>query len=137
ADLSLLSVHRTEPRVRSEQILTTAIRLAVTDGWLLGGPGATQRDLEVRWIEVLLHVPLGASNTDTGTTETTCELVLHEARAYTASRERWVVRTDDLDPSATLALPEVKLLLGEVAGRIQAEAPSLAALLDAYGLFRN
>lgn len=130
ADLSLLSVQRADPRVRSERILTTAVRLAVTDGWLLGGPGAAQRDLEVRWIEVVLHVPLDG-------TDATCELVLHEAHAYTASRERWVVRTDGVDPDATLALPEVKLILSAVAARLQVEAPSLAALLGDYGLFRD
>ncbi|WP_256841170.1 DUF6603 domain-containing protein [Ornithinimicrobium cryptoxanthini] len=130
ADLSLLSVQRADPRVRSERVLTTAIRLAVTDGWLLGGPGATQRDLEVRWVEIALRDPLDGS-------EPTCELVLHEAHAYTASRERWVVRADGLDPEATLALPEVKLILSAVATRIHAEAPSLSALLTDYGLFRE
>ena len=129
ARIDLVSVHHDAPRLRSRREVVATLRLAVEDGWLVGGPGAAQHDLELRWLEARVHVPLAGG---TGYTE----LVLHEARAFTASRERWVVRADADGVTATTALPEVKILLSEVAARIVSAAPDLAALLTALGILR-
>ncbi|HHU10691.1 MAG TPA: hypothetical protein GXZ60_11855 [Intrasporangiaceae bacterium] len=139
ADLSLVGIHADAPRVREEQLLTVALRFGVTDGWLVGGPGAARRDIEVRWMEVLLHLPLTGA-------DATCELVLHEARAYQAYRERWVVRGDaftadapsaGLPDAATVALPEVRLVLAEVVARLRAESTAMTTLLTTLGLVRD
>ena len=115
------------PTLEAVRELVVRLELGVTDGWLLGGPGATARDVEVRWIEALVHVPLAVDGTtpESGFTE----IVLHDAHVFAVDRPRWVVRADGAatigPPSidgaldaATTALPEVKILLGQVIGRI-------------------
>lgn len=129
AAVDLVSVNAAAPAIRPLREVITRLEFGVTDGWLVGGPGAAQRDLEVRWVDALVHIPLDGRPGWT-------QLVLHEARAYTAFRERWVVTVDGSDGSTT-ALPEVKILLSEVAARIQAASPDLATLLTALGLLRN
>lgn len=124
ARLDLLAVHRTAPRVRPLREVTVTLSLAVTDGWLVGGPGAAQHDLECRWVEVEVHVPLEGGVGHTVVT-------LHEARVHTAYRESWTVTGD-----ATGAPPEVRILLGEVVTRLR-EEPDLARLLTAIGLLRD
>ena len=127
--VDLVSVNATAPTIRPLREVVTRLEFGVTDGWLVGGPGAAQRDLEVRWVDALVHVPLDGRPGWT-------QLVLHEARAYAAFRERWVVTVDGSNGSTT-ALPEVKILLSEVAARLQAASPDLAALLTALGILRN
>lgn len=124
AHLDLLTARRTAPVLTPQRTLTLDLRLAVSDSWLVGGPGASQNDLEVRWVDVRLTLPFDGTPGHT-------ELVLHEARAHTAYRERWVVSGD-----ATGATPEIRILLGEVVARVKAQ-PGLAELLTALGLLRN
>lgn len=109
------------------EVLTT-LRIGVTDGWIVGGPGASQRDLECRWLDVRVGIPVGVGSGS-------CEIVLHDARAFDAQRERWVVRADGLD-GATPALPEVKVVLAEVVARVAVAAPQLMDLLAALGVVR-
>ena len=66
--------------------LVVRLELGVTDGWLLGGPGATVRDVEVRWIEALVHVPLAVDGTTPGSGFT--EIVLHDAHVFAVDRPR-------------------------------------------------
>lgn len=123
AVVDLLAVDRTAPHLRPLREVVVDLRIAVTDGWLVGGPGASQHDLECRWLDVAVHVPLdGAAGS--------AVLTLHEAHAYAASRERWVVTGD-----ANGAPPEVRILLGEVVTRM-AGVPALSSLLTALGLLR-
>ena len=92
-------LHLAPPAVPGEPPVLEAVRellvrleLGVTDGWLLGGPGATVRDVEVRWIEALVHVPLAVDGTtpESGFTE----IVLHDAHVFAVDRPRWVIRAD-------------------------------------------
>ena len=124
AVVDLLAVDRMSPHLRTLREAVVDVRVAVPDGWIVGGPGASQHDLECRWLDVAVHVPLDGSSGS-------AVLTLHEARAYTAYRERWVVTGD-----ATGAAPEVRVLLGEVVARM-ATVPALSALLAAVGLLRN
>ena len=102
--------------------LSVDLHLGVDGGWLVGGPGSTT-GADVRWMSVRVDVPLEG-------TEGSCELVLHEARALGVERERWLVRAGD-----SPALPEVRLLLGEVLERLRLSSPDVAALLTALGMF--
>jgi len=124
ARVDLLAVDRVAPHLRPLREVTVTFDVAVTDGWLVGGPGARQHDLECRWAAVTVHVPLD------GTAGRT-EMTLHEARAHTAYREVWVVTGDE-----TGAPPEVRILLGEVVARLRANA-DFAGLLTAIGLLRD
>ena len=67
----------------------------------------------------------------------TTEIVLHEARAFAAYREAWVVRADGDGSTATTALPEVKILLSEIGTRIRTASPALAGLLTHLGILRD
>jgi len=124
ARLDLLTVARTAPRLRPQREVTVSVTVAVTDGWLVGGPGAAQHEIECRWVGFEVHVPL-----DGGAGRTV--VTLHEARAHTAYREVWTVTGDE-----TGAPPEVRILLGEVVARLRADT-NLAHLLTAIGLLRD
>ena len=124
ARVDLLAVDRAAPHLRPLREVTVSFSVGVADGWLVGGPGALQHDLECRWAAVSVHVPLDGT---VGRTEVT----LHEARAHTAYREVWVVTGDE-----TGAPPEVRILLGEVVARLRANA-DFAGLLTAIGLLRD
>ena len=124
ARVDLLAVDRVAPHLRPVREVTVSFSVGVADGWLVGGPGALQHDLECRWVAVTVHVPLDGT---VGRTEVT----LHEARAHTAYREVWVVTGDE-----TGAPPEVRILLGEVVARLRANA-DFAGLLTAIGLLRD
>ncbi len=124
ARVDLLAVDRVAPHLRPLREVTVSFSVGVADGWLVGGPGALQHDLECRWAAVAVHVPLDGT---VGRTEVT----LHEARAHTAYREVWVVTGDE-----TGAPPEVRILLGEVVARLRAN-DNFAGLLTAIGLLRD
>ncbi|HEY7487640.1 MAG TPA: DUF6603 domain-containing protein [Streptosporangiaceae bacterium] len=91
-------------------------------GWLLGGPDpgrtpGTPVDIELRWVEAELTVPLG------GTDPGSAEIVLHEPRVFGIERERWIVRpvgTEVAGEIVTPALPEVRVLLSGAVARIAA-----------------
>ncbi|MBK8729531.1 MAG: hypothetical protein IPM00_09160 [Tetrasphaera sp.] len=129
ARVDLLAVHRSAPTIRTLRHVRTTMRLGVTDGWLVGGPGADQSDVEVRWAELTLDIPLDGG-------EGACEIVLHDARAFAAHRERWVVRAGSDGVGATGVLPEVRILLSEIAGRLRTASPQLASLLTTLGVLR-
>ncbi len=80
------------PVLEAVRELVVRLELGVTDGWLLGGPGATTRDVEVRWIEAVVHVPLAddGSTPESGFTE----VILHDAHVFAVDRPRWVIRAD-------------------------------------------
>ncbi|MEO6411897.1 MAG: DUF6603 domain-containing protein, partial [Pedococcus sp.] len=132
ARVDLASARRATPHLQPLREVLLDVHLGVTDGWLVGGPGADQQDLAVRWIEARVTIPLGEGGGD-GTTE----IVLHEARAFTAYRESWVVRADGDGSTATTALPEVKILLSELGTRIRTASPALAGLLTHLGILRD
>ncbi|MDH4278169.1 MAG: hypothetical protein OEW83_08820, partial [Acidimicrobiia bacterium] len=132
-----------ELRVHDEQDLILTFHLGLTDGWLVGGPTAASTDIEVRWVELRVTLPL-----DDRPSHTT--VVLHEARCFDVFRERWEVDAEQLraTPDTTTSLPEVHLILGEVARRLRVAVPEVAdggeeptnaviELLDALGITRN
>ena len=130
ARVDLLGARHATPHVQPLREVVVDVNLGVTDGWLVGGPGAGQGDLEVRWIEATAHFPLDGGD---GATQFT----LHEARAFTAYREAWVVTGDGDGTTATTALPEVKILLSEVGARLRTAAPALGDLLTHLGILRS
>lgn len=132
ARVDLASARRATPHLQPLREVVLDVHLGITDGWLVGGPGAAQQDLAVRWVEARVTIPLGEGGGD-GTTE----LVLHEARAFAAYRESWVVRADGDGTTATTALPEVKILLSEIGTRIRTASPALAGLLTHLGILRD
>ena len=124
ARLDLLAVARTAPRLTTLRSLSLDLRFALDDGWLVGGPGASSLDLEARWLDVRLDLPFDGGRG-------TATLTLHEARAYAAYRERWVVTGDDVG-----ALPEARILLSAAVSRMLT-VPGLGDLLTALGLVRD
>jgi large repetitive protein len=108
------------------------VRFGVTDGWLVGGPGATSDELELRWMSARVAVPLGSGPPDPADIE--AELVLHDARGFDAVRQRWVVRAGADGISATVAVPEVRVLLSAVVARLGGPAPAVVDVLEAIGL---
>ena len=136
AGLELLALEASDDGLQLDQrrTLTVTLRLSVSDGWLVGGPGSANPDVAVRWVEGVVTVPLDQPD-QSGTTV----LVLHEATALGVYRERWVVRVDDVDAGvdATGLLTEVRIVLSEVAARMRAASSELAAVLDVLGLSRD
>ena len=110
--------------------LVVEVHLGVHDGWLVGGPGSDAASGDLRWLSARVEIP-----TD-GTTGSS-ELVLHEARGLGVDKESWVVRADADTVTATGAVPEVRLLLGDVVARLQATSPHLAVLLGKLGLLSS
>ncbi|MDF1506296.1 hypothetical protein, partial [Roseisolibacter sp. H3M3-2] len=139
ATLELASVTRDGPGDPVELAGVRGVRvdvhLGVHDGWLVGGPGAAQRDVEVRWMSAHVRVPLDGREARADDVE----LVLHEARAFSTYRERWTVRADAVGAGAdvTGALPEVKVLLSQVVARLRAASTPLGTLLEVVGLVRD
>lgn len=109
------------------------VHLGVHDGWLVGGPGALQRDVDARWMSARVRLPLDGRPAGSDDVE----LVLHEARAFGAFRERWVVRADGDGVAATTPLPEVRVILSAVVARLRAASPALGQLLELVGLARE
>lgn len=110
------------------------VRLGVHDGWLVGGPGASQHDLELRWMDARVTIPLDERPSST-------VLTLHEATTYGVFRERWEIGPDDVtaaaDAAVSAVVPEARALVSQVIGRIRAQAPDVAALFAALGLVRD
>ena len=102
------------------------LRLGVHDGWLVGGPGATQNDLQVRWMDVRVTIPL--DDRPAGAV-----LTFHEATTYGVFRERWEVGPDDL----TAVVPEARALVSQVIARLRTQAPDVAELFSTLGLVRD
>ncbi|BCJ75230.1 hypothetical protein CS0771_47740 [Catellatospora sp. IY07-71] len=137
ATVELCRIGRSDGGVSAQLVrgVIVDVHLGVHDGWLVGGPG-TAGDPEVRWMSARIEVPLDGRPGD-------AELVLHEARGLGIDRERWVVRADPagaaFDVTAdqlTGAVPEVRVLVGEVLGRLRAASADLGALLGLLGVMR-
>ena len=107
--------------------LVVDVHLGVHDGWLVGGPGSTGTSGDLRWMEARIEVPFDG-------TAGSSELILHEARGLGIDRESWVVRAGADGIDATLAVPEVRVLLGDLLTRLRAASPHLATLLGHIGL---
>lgn len=123
-------------RAALSRVLHLDVRFGVTDGWLVGGPGAASDDLELRWLSARVSVPLGSPTgggpADVG--DAAAVIVLHDARAFAAKRERWVVRAGADGIDATAAMPEVRILLSAMLTRVGTAVPALADLFSACGL---
>jgi len=121
--------------LHNRQRLLFDVQLGVTDGWLVGGPGAAQSDIEVRWVSARVTVPLGDDPTD----DASLELVLHEATCFGVFRERWTVALD-ADELVAGAASEVHLIIGEVVDRLVGGAEALTAdvsqFLERVGVVR-
>ncbi len=107
--------------------LVVEVHLGVHDGWLVGGPGSTGTSGDLRWVSARVEVPFDG-------TPGSSELILHEARGLGIDRETWVVRAGADGVSATVAVPEVRVLLGDLVGRLRTASPHLATLLTHLGL---
>ncbi|MEO7132380.1 MAG: DUF6603 domain-containing protein, partial [Dermatophilaceae bacterium] len=130
ARMTLLRLVGDGPSLQVARSLTVTARFGVTDGWLVGGPGAGQHDVEARWGELRIDIPLDGS-------PGSGEVVLHEARCFEVAHDRWVIRGgSDLDVTAA-ALPEAKIVLSQVVARLLAASPDLADLLNGLGITRG
>ncbi|WP_040496694.1 hypothetical protein, partial [Ilumatobacter nonamiensis] len=121
--------------IHDEQTVIVDLQFGITDGWLVGGPGAAQDDVEVRWVSARTWLPLGGDDADART-----EIVLHEARCFGVERARWVIDADADgigDSDVTLTTPEVHILVGEVIARLSSASTDLAELFDHVGLRRD
>ncbi len=116
-----------ELRLHDEQDLILTVHIGLTDRWLVGGPTATNTDIEVRWVELRITLPLDDRPSHTS-------VVLHEARCFDVFRERWEIDAEQLRATTdtTTSLPEVHLILGEVVRRIEASLPTI--IVDGEGL---
>lgn len=115
----------------NRQQLILDLRFGVTDGWLIGGPGAAQQDIEARWMEVRLYLPMSGSATISD-----ARFTFHEASCFGVQRERWVVEKNADGIAATLPTPEIHLLMDQVVTRLSAASSDMAQLLAGIGLVR-
>ncbi len=111
------------------------VHFGITDGWLVGGPGAASDEFELRWMQARVAVPLGDGPVQPADVE--CRLVLHEAKGFDAFRQRWIVRADADGVTSTVAVPEVRVLVSGAVQRVTAAVPALGDALAALGLVRD
>ncbi|RLT96974.1 DUF6603 domain-containing protein [Ketobacter sp.] len=132
--------------VHTHQQVILDLHFGVNDGWLIGGPGALQNDVEARWLSVRLYLPInsgsgtgssGSSGSGSGSPLAKARFIFHEANCFGVKRERWVIEPDADGIAATLPTSEVHLLMAEVIGRLAAESAELAQLLADLGLVRS
>ncbi len=125
--------------LRAAPSVEVRVVISSTDAWLLGGPGtvpsAGAQPVEVRFVEARVTMGLGGA-------PSTAELILHEAAALGARRDRIVVRPDVV-VGGTIEdlpfLPEVRTIMAGVANRLRLAPPGttavhLSGLLEAIGL---
>ncbi|WP_152207342.1 DUF6603 domain-containing protein [Marinobacter changyiensis] len=115
--------------VQTERQLIVDLHFGVHDGWLIGGPGAEQNDIEVRWISARLYLPLQGSARVSG-----ARITLHEASCFGIRRERWVIENGAELAGSTLPTPEIHLIMAEVVARLSSASSSLTQLLADIGL---
>lgn len=118
--------------IQTEQQLIVDLHFGVHDGWLIGGPGAEQTDIEVRWISARLYLPLQGSARVSG-----ARITLHEANCFGIRRERWVIENGANFANSVLPTPEIHLIMAEVVSRLSSASPSLAQLLADIGLIQS
>ncbi len=129
------------PKVRTGKTLKIALSLAAESGWLVGGPDpergpGPRAEHELRSIQASIAVPLTAGG------QAQAEIVLVEPKVFDITRERWVVSAAGVESLAadvvTPALPEVRVLLSQVASRLNdatsAEMATLKSLMSGLGL---
>lgn len=135
ATIELVSFDRGEAgdsfRINNQQQLILDLHFGVHDGWLAGGPGALQNDVEVRWMSARIYLPLAESSTVSA-----ARFTFHEANCFGIKREHWVVENDASHINSTLPTPEVHLLMQEVISRISSASTDLTQLLVDIGLVR-
>ncbi|MCW8977898.1 MAG: hypothetical protein OQK10_03665, partial [Marinobacter sp.] len=115
--------------VQTDRQVIVDLHFGVQDGWLVGGPGAGQNDIEVRWVSARLYLPLAGSTRVSG-----ARIVLHEANCFGVRRDQWVIESGAGVASPSLPTSEVHLILAEVVGRLAAASPDLSQLLADIGL---
>ncbi|HAU17167.1 MAG TPA: hypothetical protein DCS72_02330, partial [Marinobacter adhaerens] len=115
--------------VQTDRQVILDLHFGVQDGWLVGGPGAGQNDIEVRWVSARLYLPLAGSTRVSG-----ARIVLHEANCFGVRRDQWVIESGAGVASPSLPTSEVHLILAEVVGRLAAASPDLSQLLADIGL---
>ncbi|MDO6824394.1 DUF6603 domain-containing protein [Marinobacter sp. 1_MG-2023] len=118
--------------VQTERQLIVDLHFGVHDGWLIGGPGAEQADIEVRWISVRLYLPLQGSARVSG-----ARITLHEANCFGVRKERWVIQNGADLADAILPTPEIHLIMAEVVSRLSSASSSLSQLLADVGLVQS
>lgn len=115
--------------VHTERQVILDLHFGVQDGWLVGGPGASQNDIEVRWVSARLYLPLAGSARVSG-----ARVVLHEANCFGVRRDQWVIENGPGLASPSLPTSDVHLILAEVVGRLAAASTELGQLLADIGL---
>jgi hypothetical protein len=117
--------------IHNDQQVILDLHFGVHEGWLVGGPGALQNDVEMRWMSARINLPLGASTSPAST-----ELIFHEASCFGVQREHWVVEIGADGVAATLPTSEVHILMSEALSRLSGASADLAQLFGAIGLVR-
>lgn len=115
--------------VQTDRQVILDLHFGVQDGWLVGGPGASQNDIEVRWVSARLYLPLAGSARVSG-----ARIVLHEANCFGVRRDQWVIENGAGVASPSLPTPDVHLILADVVARLAAASPDLSQLLADIGL---
>jgi hypothetical protein len=115
--------------VQTDRQLIVDLHFGVHDGWLIGGPGAEQNDIEVRWVSVRLYLPLQGSRRVSG-----ARITLHEANCFGIRKERWVIENGAEFAGSILPTPEIHLIMAEVVSRLATASPTLTQLLADIGL---
>jgi len=118
--------------IQTERQLIVDLQFGVHDGWLIGGPGAEQRDIEVRWISARLYLPLQGSTRISG-----ARITLHEANCFGVRKERWLVENGAGFADSVLPTPGIHLILAEVISRLSLASPPLAQLFADIGLIQS
>jgi len=136
AILELVSCDRGETGdsfvISTDRQLILDLHFGVHDGWLIGGPGAEQTDIEVRWLSARLYLPLEGSERISG-----AKFTLHEASCFGVRRERWVIENGAGLSVPALPTPEIHLIMAEVVARLASASPALAGLLANLGLIQS
>jgi large repetitive protein len=132
------------PSIRTASNLRLKLSLARESGWLVGGPDPARGpgprpEHELRRIEATMTLPVVGSGT------ASAEVVLIEPKVFGIGRERWVVRAggaaSTFEEAVTPALPEVRVLLAQLAAELSAATdPAIAAvrqILEGLGVFET
>ncbi|WP_187429775.1 hypothetical protein ROLI_015680 [Roseobacter fucihabitans] len=126
-----------ETKPRPARVISAALEIAHSGGWLIGGPERAPRplDLELRSLEIELSLTLGTAGAPK---LNRARLVMHGVRIRGRSFPRLVLSPDlavadlGIDGQAAPSMPEIQDMLGQVFAQMSAAAdPSLAKLADA------
>jgi len=128
--------------INAEQQLILNCHFGVHDGWLVGGPGAIQNDINVRWVSARIKLPLGdnsVGDNSVGDSSQTAEaqLTLHEASYFGVQRQRWLVDINANEIVDSLPNSEVHIMLDAVVAKLSLASAEFSQLLEQIGLVRN